>query len=99
MSDKPNDPNPGVTINVGLKLTVTHPSNNITRENVFDVFSYHEPTSEQLVRYEELREAARNFASMILQHAPPCADRSAAIRHVREALMTANAAIALEPKV
>jgi hypothetical protein len=63
------------------------------------LFRYHAPTPEQLPRYETIREAARIFARVILDSTPRGADQSAAIRHLRECVMTANAAIALEGKL
>lgn len=68
----------------------------VTRANIDDVFSYHAPDSDQLVVYEKLRSAAREFAKAILELTPGCADQQAAIRLVREAVMTANAAVALK---
>lgn len=62
------------------------------------LFTYHPPTVEQTVRYEKLREAALAFATVIAENTHPCADQSAAIRKVREAMMTANVSIALEKK-
>lgn len=60
-------------------------------------FTYHPPTGpEQTAKYVELREAAKTFAEAIVRLTPPSADQTAAIRHVREAVMTANAAIACE---
>lgn len=59
------------------------------------IFKYHAPSGEQLAQYSRLREAARVFAIAIVQDTPTGADQSAAIRHVREAVMTANAAVAL----
>ncbi len=59
------------------------------------IFKYHTPTPEQLPKYEELRAAAKTFAETIVRLTPPCADRVAAIRKVREATFTANSAIAL----
>lgn len=59
------------------------------------IFKYHTPTPEQLPKYEALRAAAKSFAEAIVAHTPPSADQSAALRHVREAVMTANASIAL----
>ena len=59
-------------------------------------FTYHAPSPEQARRYDVLRTAAREFAHVILATTPVCADQSAAIRKLREAVMTANAAIALE---
>lgn len=74
-----------------------HPSNKLTLDNLDDVFSYHRPTPDQAERHGKIKVAARAFAASILELAPDCADRAAALRHVREAMMTASAAIALEP--
>ncbi len=57
-------------------------------------FTYHKPEGEQIEQYTKLREAARVFAVAIADNTPACADQTAAIRKVREAVMTANAAIA-----
>ena len=43
----------------------------------------------------ELRIAAGVFALAIVRHTPACADQTAAIRKVREAVMTAAAAVTL----
>lgn len=61
-----------------------------------DVFSYHAPGPEDPAKYEAVRAAARELARVILVHCPPSADRTFAIRQVREAVMTANASIALK---
>jgi hypothetical protein len=71
----------------------------VTRANIDDVFTYHVPDSDQLVTYEKLRSSAREFAKAILYLTPGCADQQAAIRLVREAVMTANAAVALKGSV
>lgn len=62
-----------------------------------NLFTYHPPTGNQVNRYQELRKAARVFAEVILKNTRYCADQSAAMRKLRECVMTANAAIALEP--
>ena len=41
-----------------------------------------------------IREAAKNLAKVIVNNTPPSADQSAAIRLLRESVMTANSAIA-----
>lgn len=61
-----------------------------------DVFTYHAPTPDQLPRYNVIREAAKDFATSILANTSPSADQSASLRHIREAVWTANASIALE---
>lgn len=57
-------------------------------------FTYHPPFPDQVERYAELRAGGHSLASMILDLCPESADRTTAIRKVREAVMYANAAIA-----
>ena len=57
-------------------------------------FMYHSPSPDQSVAYEKLRSSAKDFANAIIELTPPSADQTAALRKVREAVMTANAAIA-----
>ncbi len=60
------------------------------------LFAYHPPPDEEAIaNYKMVREAGKSMALVILEATPPGADRSAAIRKFREAVMTANAAIAL----
>lgn len=63
------------------------------------VFSYHAPAPWQLSQFELIRSAAKTLAAVIEANTPRCADQQAAIRHVREAVMTANAAIALQGRL
>jgi hypothetical protein len=63
--------------------------------NLTEVFKYHAPTPEQIALYQNVRAAALVLAMAIEDNCPPCADRSAAIRKVREAVHVANASIAL----
>jgi hypothetical protein len=57
-------------------------------------FAFHAAQGDDGERYERLRAAGLAFARVILAETPPSADQSAAIRMAREAVMTANAAIA-----
>ena len=60
-------------------------------------FTYHAPTEDQVTLYNQIRESALAFAEIICGCTPPGADQTAAIRKVREAVMTANAALACCP--
>lgn len=71
----------------------------VTLENLDWVFTYHAPTEDQRERYGLIAAASKNLARVILEVCPQCADRTAAIRKVREAKMTANAAIATHGSV
>lgn len=59
-----------------------------------ELFTYHPATLEQMPAYKTIREAGRHMVKLILELCPPCADRSDAIRKVREAVMTANQSVA-----
>lgn len=68
----------------------------IGRYEIDNWFTYHKPHGDQSGRYEAIREAGRGMALVILEHTPPGPDQTAAIRKIREAVMTANQAIACE---
>jgi len=70
----------------------------ISNEDLVAFFTYHAPNMEQQARYQAIRAAAITFAKVIVNHTPESADQTAAIRKIREAVMTANASIALENK-
>ncbi len=59
-----------------------------------ELFTYHPPTEDQKQAYGRIRSKAMALASEILDSCPSGPDRTAAIRKVREAVMTANASIA-----
>lgn len=61
-----------------------------------NIFREHELTPEQSAQCGAVREAAKEFAKVVLANTPPSADQSTAVRRIREAVMTANAAIALD---
>lgn len=69
--------------------------NEIVHNRLDHIFTYHPPTDDQKQAYERIRSLARIFAAGVLKETPRCADQSAALRKIREAVMTANAAIAL----
>ena len=70
----------------------------ITDDQLTNWFQYHAPQPGQPEKYEAIRAAGLAMARVILAQTPPSADRAAAIRQVREAVMTANAAIACDVK-
>jgi hypothetical protein len=60
------------------------------------VFTYQQPDADQIAKMADIRAAALVFALCIRERVPRCADRTVAIRKIREAVMTANAAIMLD---
>lgn len=69
-----------------------------TQDQIAEIFTYHAPDSDQQAAYQKLRDAAAAFAAVLIDQTPPSADQSAALRMLRECVMTANAAIALRGK-
>ncbi len=63
------------------------------------VFTHHTPTPDKLVHYDAIHAAAKQFAMVILTNTPASEDQAAALRLLREATMTANAAIALDGRL
>ena len=72
--------------------------NHITGEDLERWFTYHAPSSDQAARCAAIREAGWDFAAVVRESTPSSPDQTAAIRKIREAVMTANAAIACEEK-
>jgi hypothetical protein len=71
----------------------------LTNKIFDDVFIYHPPRPGQEEKYAAIRAAGKSLVMTIIATCPQCADRSAAVRKVREAVMTANASIALNGAV
>ena len=69
----------------------------IVPEDKIDViFRYNPPTDRDTISFREIRAKAKELAEVIERNTPRCADQSAAIRKLRECVMTANASIALK---
>lgn len=65
-----------------------------TEEKLDNWFTYHPPTSDEHVRYAEIRLAGKEFAQKLVALCPESADLTVAIRHIRDAVYSANASIA-----
>ncbi len=57
-------------------------------------FSDYVPQAGQAEKFEAIRAAGMAFAQLICDCTPPSAHQTAAVRKIREAVYTANAAIA-----
>jgi hypothetical protein len=64
----------------------------ITKEQLENWFTYHAPAGDDMEAYREIRLAGLILASAIVKWTPASADQTAAVRKVREAVMTANSA-------
>lgn len=63
--------------------------------NLDRIFTHHPPFGTQLGRYEMIRAAAREFATLLEQFCPPSRELSSALTSLQQSAMWANAAIAI----
>lgn len=70
----------------------------LVSEAIEDCFTYHAWTQEQVDRGVQVRHALEAAFAAIIRYCPPSADRSTALRKIREARMDANSAITHDGK-
>ena len=58
-------------------------------------FTYHAPKGTQQARYQDLRAKAKELADLIQIHTPPSRESSLALTNLQQAVMWANASIAI----
>lgn len=64
-------------------------------DELVNLFTYHPVTGDQAERYEFLRSSARDLAKAILSLTPASREQSLAFTSLQQAIMWANAAIAI----
>ena len=67
----------------------------MTDDQITEIFTYHPPDVEQQVTYEANRETMRVAVLEIADTLPGCREKSLFITKCQEAMMMANAAIAI----
>ena len=60
-----------------------------------NVFSYHPPVGSQKERYVALRDGGKLLAQLVQDNTPPSREQSVALTNIQQAVMWANAAIAI----
>lgn len=60
-----------------------------------EIFSYHSPKGDQAQRYQDIRRRAKLLAMSINQMCPDSREKSLAITNLQQAVMWANASIAI----
>lgn len=66
----------------------------MTATEIENNFTYHPPSPQQQRKYETIRSQAKDLAHYFNAVCPPSAELTTAIRHIENAVMWANAAIA-----
>ena len=67
----------------------------LTKEGIPNIFTYHTPKGDQTERYQRLRSEARTLAESIVDLCPSSREQSLALTNLQQAVMWANAAIAI----
>lgn len=70
----------------------------MTTEQIENTFTYHKPFGTQQERYETLRTVARTLANMLNDLCPESREKSLAFTNLQQAIMWANASIAINEK-
>ena len=70
------------------------PSEKVLMDKIDHHFKSHQVGAEGQKKMEEIRDACKVCAQAIALRTPICADQTAAIRHLEDAMFNANAAIA-----
>jgi glycyl-tRNA synthetase beta subunit len=70
----------------------------MTNEQIKEIFTYHKPFGTQQDRYEKLRNVARVMAQEINEMCPESREKSLALTNLQQAIMWANASIAINEK-
>jgi hypothetical protein len=70
----------------------------MTDEQIRNIFTYHVPFGNQAERYRDIRDEARAFAFRLNESCPESREKSLALTNLQQAVMWANAAIAINEK-
>ena len=67
----------------------------MTNEQIENTFTYHRPFGNQPQRYEDIRNEAKSLAKTIQEACPESREKSLALTNLQQAVMWANASIAI----
>ncbi len=67
----------------------------MSQSDLDNTYTYHAPKMEQIERYARLRQKAKEFAQLVSMVTPQSREQSVALTNIQQAVMWANAAIAI----
>lgn len=70
------------------------PDKEAMKQRVKNDFTYHAPKGDQVERYQQLRDKAKELALLIVELTPVSREQSLALTYLEQASMMGNAAIA-----
>jgi hypothetical protein len=99
--DKPTDTQNqcsgmGGSVSPEMQAQYKHGLNERALDRIANRIRYHAPRTEQLAKYQALRDGALAFATVLIRNCPDNQDREGALQILEHALMIANKSIALD---
>ena len=76
-----------------MEIVNLNSATRISEEQIKQVMDYHPWGEHQIAKGNLVRESLGTALKIIIEHVPPCPDRTVAIRKIREARMDCNSAI------
>ncbi len=70
----------------------------MNKDQIENIFMYHKPFGNQPQQYENIRAVAKDLAKTIEKHCPDSREKSLAITNLQQAVMWANASIAINKR-
>ena len=70
----------------------------MTDEQIDNIFTYHRPFGTQPGRYVEIRDRAGDLAHLLNSYCPESREKALALTSLQQAVMWANASIAINEK-
>ena len=70
----------------------------MTSEQIDNIFTYHRPFGTQQDRYVSIRDTAKSLAVLVNAACPESREKALALTNLQQAVMWANAAIAINEK-
>ena len=67
----------------------------MTKEQIENIFTYHAANADPTERYQRIREWANELATIINRDCPESREKSLALTNLQQAIMWANASIAI----
>lgn len=79
----------------GITLDTRNPYEEFWYNELEEGFKYHKPNEEQVKAIEAIRAKSKELAQLIVEVVPEGAEKIQAITYIRQAIMFANAGIAI----
>ena len=84
-----------IEIESDITMDTRNPYEKFWDNEVEEAFKYHKPNEEQIKAIEAIRAKSKELAQLIVDVVPEGAEKMQAITYIRQAIMFANAGIAI----